>query len=77
MQLTADELRQIKIDVVKSKSGIEHIKEKIAVNTKEALRLLGRKRTLETTKRVIVEDLMKFKDSLSEIKRLVQEGEFV
>ena len=54
----------IKKDVTRGKEGIAHIKEKIAANTKVALELLNKKRTLEATKRVIAEDIVTFKKNL-------------
>lgn len=77
MQESVEQLVKIKEDVTRSKQGVEHLKHKIADNTRQALRLLDKKRILEETKRVLIRDLVQHKESLAEIKRLVKEAEFV
>lgn len=77
MQMTARQLGLIKNDVKKSKQSVYHLKDKIAANTKQALLQLGKKKLLVETKRIITTDLIRFKESLAEVKRLIQEGLFV
>lgn len=75
--MTARQLGLIKNDVKKSKQSVNHLKDKIAANTKQALLQLGKKKLLVETKRIITIDLIRFKESLAEVKRLIQEGLFV
>ena len=77
MRASVEQLAKIKEEVTRSKQGVDHLKHKIADNTRQALRLLEKKRILGETKRILLRDLVRHKESLTEIKRLVKEAEFV
>lgn len=77
MRSSVTQLAAIKSDVTSCKQGVAHLKQKIAGNTRKALRLLEKKRILEECKRVLRLDLIRHKQSLADIKRLVQENRFV
>lgn len=61
MLKTSSELAAIKDDVSKSKAGIIHLKEKIAQNTKAAIKLLQRKKALESVRKVVTQGILMYK----------------
>ena len=77
MQMTTTQIGKIKEDVTHAKIAVAHLKHKIAENTKDALLLLEKKNLLESTKKIISEELCQYKEDLAEVKRLISEGQFV
>lgn len=74
---TNEQFAQIKKDLTISRQNVAQLKQKMALNTLQALELLERRKRLEEVKRIVTTEVISLRNTYNSVFRLIDDFEFV